>query len=167
MEILKTFGVDPFLLGAQIVNFLIIFYLLKRFLYKPVLGMLKTREDKIKEGVKQADEARLLLEKTVAEEKKIFAKAHEEAKLLIADARTQAVEVSREVEENTKRQAEKILLDARAQIEQDAKRMETELGEKISVLAKEMLEKSLQGVIGEKEQKQIVEKAVKNIKRTN
>ena len=109
MEILKTFGVDPILMGAQILNFLIIFYLLKRFLYKPVLGMLKTREDKIKEGMKQAEEARLTLEKTVEEEKKILNKAHEEAKSLILDAKTQAIEVSREIEENTKKQAEKIL----------------------------------------------------------
>ena len=167
MEILKTFGFDPILLGAQIINFLIIFYLLKRFLYKPVLGMLKTREDKIKEGIKQAEEARLTVVKTLEEEKKIFAKAHEESKDLIADAKIQAVEVSREVEENAKKQPEKILLDARAQIEQDAKRMEDELGEKISILAKDMLEKSLQGVFGEKEQKQILEKAVKNIKKTN
>jgi len=167
MEILKTFGLDPILLGAQIINFLIIFYLLKRFLYKPVLGMLKSREDKIKEGMKQAEEARLTLEKTIDEEKKILSKAHDEAKSLIDDAKIQALEVAKEVEENTKKQAEKILIDAKAQIEQDAKRMETELGEKISVLAKDMLTKSLQGTIGEKEQKQIVEKAVKNIKKAN
>ena len=167
MEILKTFGVDPVLLGAQIINFLIIFYLLKRFLYKPVLGMLKKREDKIKEGIKQAEEARVTLEKTLEQEKKIFAKAHEEAKSLIADAKRQALEVARDVEENTKKQVEKILADAKAQIDQDAKRMETELGEKISILAKDMLEKSLQGVFGEKEQKQILEKALKNIKKSN
>jgi F-type H+-transporting ATPase subunit b len=167
MEILKTFGVDPIMLGAQIVNFLIIFYLLKRFLYKPVLGMLKTREDKIKEGIKQAEEARITLEKTLEEEKKILAKAHEEGKALVADAKNQALDTARTVEENTKQTAEKILLDTRAQIEQDAKRMETELSGKISVLAEQMLEKSLQGVFGEKEQKQIVNKAVKNIKKTN
>jgi F-type H+-transporting ATPase subunit b len=167
MEILKTFGVDPILLGAQIINFLIIFYLLKRFLYKPVLGMLKKREDKIKEGIKQAEEARVTLEKTLEQEKKIFAKAHDEAKALILDAKSQALEVSREVEENTKKQAEKILIDARTQIEQDTKRMEQELTEKVSGLAKDMLEKSLQGVIGEKEQKQILNKALKKIKKTN
>ena len=153
------------MVGAQIINFLIIFYLLKKFLYKPVLGMLKKREDKIKEGLKQAEEARLTLEKTLEEEKKIFAKAHDEAKALVEDAKLQAVEASREIEENTKKQAEKILLDARAQIEQDTKRMEQELGEKISVLAEGMLEKSLQGVFGEKEQKQILSKALKNIKK--
>jgi F-type H+-transporting ATPase subunit b len=167
MEILKTFGVDPILLGAQIINFLIIFFLLKRFLYKPVLGMLKKREDKIKEGIKQAEEARVTLEKTLEQEKKIFARAHDEAKALILDAKNQAVEVAREVEENTKQQTEKILIDARTQIEQDTKRMEQELTEKVSGLAKDMLEKSLQGVIGEKEQKQILNKALKKIKKTN
>lgn len=167
MEILKTFGVDPFLLGAQIINFLIIFYLLKRFLYKPVFSMLKKRKDTIAQGLKQAEESRLALERTIEEEKKILIKAQEEGKSLIADAKTQALEVAREVEENTKKQAEKILLDARAQIEQDTKRMELELTEKISVLAKQMLEKSLQGVFGKKEQKQILNKAVKNIKNTN
>ena len=166
MEILKNFGVDPYLLGAQIVNFLIIFYLLKRFLYKPVLGMLKKREDKIKEGIKQAEEAQATLEKTLDQEKKILTKAQEEAKKLIESARLQAGDVSREIEENTKRQAEKILLDARAQIEQDGQKMEKELSEKVSLLAEGLLEKALQGVFGEKEQKQILNKALKNIKKT-
>ena len=42
--------------------------------------MLKKREDKIKEGIKQAEEARLTLEKTLEQEKKILTKAQEEAK---------------------------------------------------------------------------------------
>jgi len=167
MEILKTFGVDPVLLGAQIINFLIIFYLLKRFLYKPVLGMLKKREDKIKEGLKQAEEARITLEKTLDQEKKILTKAQDEARKLIESAKIQAKDVGKEIEENTKRQAEKILLDARAQIEQDTKKMEQELSEKVSLLAENMLEKSLQGVFGEKEQKQIIGKALKNIKKAS
>ena len=75
MEILKNLGFDPVMLAAQIVNFLIILYLLKRFLYKPILEMLKKREDSIKEGLKQAEEARITLEKTLQEEKKILSKA--------------------------------------------------------------------------------------------
>ena len=104
MDILKNFGVDPVLVGAQIVNFLIIFYLLKKFLYKPVLGMLKKRADKIEEGLKQAEESRLALEKTLEEEKKILSKAQDEAKKIIEESRTQAIEVSQKIEEDTKKQ---------------------------------------------------------------
>ncbi|MBU2632677.1 F0F1 ATP synthase subunit B, partial [Patescibacteria group bacterium] len=49
MEIVKQFGLDPVLLVAQIVNFLILLFILKKLLYKPVLELLKKREDTIKE----------------------------------------------------------------------------------------------------------------------
>jgi F-type H+-transporting ATPase subunit b len=165
MDILKNFGVDPVLVGAQIVNFLIIFYLLKKFLYKPVLGMLKKRADKIEEGLKQAEESRLALEKTLEEEKKILSKAQDEAKKIIEESRTQAIEVSQKIEEDTKKQAERILLEAKEQIDQESKKTEIRLSEQVSRLAEEMLTKSLEGFFGEKEQKQIAQKVVKQIKK--
>jgi F-type H+-transporting ATPase subunit b len=165
MEILKEFGFDPVMLVAQIVNFLIIFYLLKRFLYKPVLGMLEKRKNTIAEGLKQAEESRLALERTIEEEKKILTKAQDEAKKIIEESRSQAVEVSRKIEEDTKKQAERILIEAKEQISQEGKDMEQRLSEKVSLLAEGMLEKSLEGFFGEKEQKQIIEKAVKQIKK--
>ena len=75
MEIVKEFGLNPYLLAAQIVNFLIILYILKKLLYKSVLDMLKKRSDSIKEGIKQAEEGRLTLEKALEEEKKILSDA--------------------------------------------------------------------------------------------
>src|SRR5207247_1964428 len=49
MDVLHNFDIEWPLLVAQIVNFLIIFYLLKRFLYKPIFTVLKKRADTIKE----------------------------------------------------------------------------------------------------------------------
>ncbi len=167
MDFLKNLGFDPVMLGAQILNFLIIFFLLKRFLYKPVLDMIKKREDVIKEGLKQSEEARLNLEKTLLEEKRILTKAQEEAKKIVGDAKLSAIEVSREIEENTKSQTEKMISEANLKIEQEAKTIEAKLSEKISILAADMLTKSLQGMFGEKEQKQIVNKALKQIKKVN
>lgn len=167
MEILKNFGFDPVMLVAQIVNFLIIFYLLKRFLYKPLLGMLKKREDNIKEGIKQAEEARLTLEKTLEAEKKILSKAQEEAKKIIEEAKIQARDISLEIEENTKKQTEKMILEAREQILQESKETERKLVEKTTILASKLLAKSLEGMFGEKEQKQIVNKAIKQIKKAD
>ena len=165
MDILKNFGVDPIMVGAQIINFLIIFYLLKRFLYKPVLGMLKKRADKIEEGLKQAEESRLMLEKTIDEEKKVLGKAQEEAKKIIEQSRSQAIEISRKIEEDTKKQADRILLEAREQIDQESKETERKLSEQASTLAEGMLTKSLEGFFGEKDQKTIAEKVVKKIKK--
>lgn len=167
MDFLKTLGFDPILLGAQILNFLIIFYLLKRFLYKPVMDMVKTRQDKIEEGLKQANQAQITLEKTLEEEKKLLAKAQTQAKEILEDARNKSLENAREIEENTKLQSEKMITQAKEAITQESKILESQLTQKISLVASDLLTKSLEGLFSEKEQKQIISKTIKNIKKIN
>jgi len=43
MDILNQFGIKPVLLAAQVVNFLALLFILKKFLYQPILKVLKTR----------------------------------------------------------------------------------------------------------------------------
>ncbi|MBI3985102.1 MAG: F0F1 ATP synthase subunit B [Candidatus Levybacteria bacterium] len=167
MEFLKSLGFDPIMLGAQILNFLIIFYLLKRFLYKPVMDMVKKREDKITLGLKQAQEAQELMEKTLVDEKKILTKAQDEAKKIIEETKEESRQIASNIQEEAKVQAEKMLTQMRTQLDQDTRQMEKALMEKVSVLAADMLTKSLQGMLTESEQKEIVQKAVKQIKKVN
>lgn len=167
MEILKNLGFDLPMVVAQIINFLIIFYLLKRFLYKPVMNMVKTREEKIAQGLKQAEEARIKLEETIEEERKILGKAQTQGKELIEEAKTQALSLAADIETNAKAQTEKMLLNARAQMAQDATEIEKRISAKISFLAQDMLTKSLKGVFTEKDQKVIINKALKSIKRVD
>lgn len=167
MEIIDNFGLDPFLFGAQVINFLIVLYLLKRFLYKPVLEMLKKREDAIKEGLKQAEEARLLLEETVEKEKVILKKAQEVAKETITTAKEQANLIAVQIEENSKKQAEKIILEARNQIELETKEAERRLSVKISDLSIEFLTNSVKNIFSEKEQTEVLDRAIKQIRKTN
>jgi F-type H+-transporting ATPase subunit b len=55
MDILHEFGVQPILLLAQIVNFAILFFLLRKFLYGPLLKILEQRRNTIKESLKNAE----------------------------------------------------------------------------------------------------------------
>ena len=164
MDFLKNLGFDPVMLGAQILNFLIIFFLLKRFLYKPVLGMLKKRQDTIADGIKQAEKAQETLEKTIEQEKKILTKAQTEAKLIIEEARIKSLEVSKEIEENTKKDTEKMISQAKEVIGQETIKAEGKLTQKISVIAADLLTKALEGVFDEKQQKQILDKTLSKIK---
>ena len=165
MEIFKNFGFDPILLIAQIVNFLIILFLLKKFLYKPVLDMLKKRKDDIEKGVRDAEEGRLTLEKALEEEKKILRKAQEQSKKIIDDASTQAVLIANDIEQNSRKQAEKILADTKIQIAQESKEAEKRLAQDVSKLSIEFLSTSLKEIFGEKEEKLIIEKTIKRLKK--
>ena len=62
MEIFQTFGINWVLVIGQIINFLIILYILKRYLYKPLFNVLKKRQELAKESVKNAENSEKALE---------------------------------------------------------------------------------------------------------
>lgn len=167
MEILKNFGVNPILLAAQIINFLIVFFLLKKFLYKPVLELLSKRQTTIKEGLKQAEEARVKLEKVVIEEKDILRNAQLQAKKLIEDARQESIELTLQMNHNAKKQTEKILKDAKDQIARESLETEKRLAVNTSKLAVSFLEKALAEFFSAKDQKEVVSNALRKIKKIN
>lgn len=155
------------LLIAQIVNFLIIFFILKRFAYKPVLEILKKREEEIKKGLKEAEESQKLLENAEQKEREILQKAQVEAEKMISDAKKEAQEEKDLATTNAKTEAEKILEQARLTISQETKEAEDQLTRKVGGIAITLLEKSLKGIFGEKEQKILIEKATKAISKEN
>ena len=167
MEIIQNFGVSPILLAAQIANFLIIFFILKKFLYKPVLELLKKRQTMIKEGIRQAEESRIKLEKVVIEEKDILRNAQLQAKKLIEDARQESIKLTLQMNDNAKKQTEKILKDAKDQIARESLETEKRLAVNTSKLAVSFLEKALAGFFSAKEQKEVVSNALRKIKKIN
>ena len=159
MELIKNFGIDPILLGAQIVNFLIVLFILRKFLYKPVLDTLKKRKDKISEGQKMAEEARIRLEKVVQDEKNILRNAQDEEKKLIDDAKKETSEMIRKADELTKVKTERLLVEARNQISSETKEAGKKLEQKISLLAIDFIQKALPSLFSKNDQ----EIAMKNV----
>jgi F-type H+-transporting ATPase subunit b len=167
MEILENFGIDWMLTLGGIINFLIILFVLKKFLYKPVFEMLKKREDAIKEGLAKADESQKALDAALTKEKKIIKEAQDTAKKILDDAKEQGLVVAKDIEEKAKKQADRMLEDAKNQIAIETKHAEQQLNKHISELSVALLKKSLDRVFSDKDQSEIVAKAAKEIKRAN
>lgn len=163
-DLLNNFGVNFYLLGAQIVNFLIILYLLKRFAYNPIFKMLDARRKTIAEGVKNAEESAKVLEKALEEEKEILKKAQNQAQLILAEAGSQAQQTIAEAESNAKVRVEKILQDANRDIQKQTQEAQKYLATQTTKFATELLEKSLSGLISDKEQKEVVMRVTKKLK---
>jgi F-type H+-transporting ATPase subunit b len=163
MEIAQQFGINWVLLAAQIVNFLIVLFILKKLLYKPVQEMLRNREKTIKEGLKQAEEARVLLEQTAEREREVLRKAQQEAKKLLEETKQQRVQMMAESEILTKKQAEAILKEARSQIAFESAQTEKRLTAHISQLAVTFLQKSIADLFSEEDQERIMKNAVKKL----
>ncbi len=131
MEIVKEFGINPILLLAQIVNFAILLFLLKRFLYKPILKSLEDRKVKISKSLKEAEEIEKRLQKISDEQVTILDKARTEASQIISEAKSEAKELTEKnlaqtkdsmqqlLDKNTERMSlekDQMLLDARKEL---------------------------------------------------
>jgi len=165
MEIFKTFGIDWIIILAQIVNFLIILYILKRFVYKPVFKIFKQREELIKESIKKAEDAKHALEKAQKEERELIKKAKETSEQLIKDAKETSAEMIKHSEEETRKQTQQMLAEAKEQIVRETKTAQQELSKHVSELSVAILKKSLGNVFTEKEQSEVVAKAAKELKK--
>jgi F-type H+-transporting ATPase subunit b len=165
MDILNNFGIKPVLLVAQIVNFLIILYIIKKFLLKPILEVLDKRKLSIKEGLKQAEDSKILLEKTSIHEKEILKQAREESKKLLEETKKQRDQIIRDAENSAKQQAQKILEDAKKQIYFEAKEAQKELSMQISGLTVEFLQKSASQIFTKADQENVIKNALEKLKK--
>lgn len=165
MQLIKDFGIEPVLFVAQVINFLIILFVLKKFLYKPILDVIRNREHTIKKGLEDAQAAAVLLEKSAAKEKETLRNAQIQAKKLLEEARAQAKKLLAETQSATKKEFEQMLLAAHAQIESDRKATEKRLIGYVSELAISFLQKSLSDLFSQKEQEQVLKHALSKLRK--
>jgi F-type H+-transporting ATPase subunit b len=110
--------VHPYWVVVSIVQFLLLFYLLRRFLWGPVLRTLHDRAERIREGLAAAEAARLEREQAKAQVEALLAKARRDAQE-IADRVTHAAEdAALDIKKKAAEEAERIRARGRADAEQ-------------------------------------------------
>ncbi len=112
-SVMNTFGVRGPQLVAQIISFLIVAGLLYKWAYKPVLGILEERRQKIAEGLANADKIKQELAKTEAMRHELMQKANTEANRLIEEARAAAAKVQESETQKAIADANEIIAKAR------------------------------------------------------
>jgi F-type H+-transporting ATPase subunit b len=90
MGALGRFGLDPILFAAQLVNFLVIAWVINRFLLRPLMANLKARREKLAKGLEDAEKARMALEDAAKEKEKVLQGASAEAFRMLENARDEA-----------------------------------------------------------------------------
>jgi len=126
-QIAQTFGVDWPHLFAQSISFAIVCVVLYKFAYGPILQMLQTRRQQIAAGLANAEKIKAELARIETERVEILAKAGDEGRALIEDARTAAARVGAEEARKATAAAEQIVARAREATARDHDRMLAEL----------------------------------------
>lgn len=146
-EIFETLGLDVALLISQIVNFLLLMILLKKFAYGPVLKMLHERQEKISRSLKNAEKIQLELSDAEATKAREIARAKEEARKIIEAAYVTAQTANEKTLEETKAKTREIVEKAKEEIqgekEKSLKEAEKQIAELAIVIAEKIIKKNL------------------------
>lgn len=114
MSPLDNLGINPGFLLIQIIAFIVLYTLLTRFIYDPLINMLSERRNRIAKGIEDAAAAAKARQNAEAEAEKILAQARTEAQKVIDEARGRGEGVAKGIEQEARKAAEKIQSDAQA-----------------------------------------------------
>lgn len=156
-------GIEPSLLIAQVVNFLIILIALKVLLYKPILSMLEKRKKKIEEGLKLTETMKEEEAKLEVKKEKVIADARKDAQSVIEEARGRGKEQEKEIIGEAKKEAEAIIEKAKLAAIKERESMQEALEREAVQLALAMAKKLLGESLTKDAQKTILEKHIRDI----
>lgn len=163
MEILNQFGINPILLAAQVVNFLVLLWILKRFLYKPILRVLDDRKKKIEESLKNAEEIEVRLQKTNEKIDQMMVKAADEIQKMHDEAKKDKEVLKEEGKAEAQQLASQIIKKGEEQAKAEREKMREELMSHLAEIVAAGMEKVTGKVLNEKGQREMIEKEVKHL----
>jgi F-type H+-transporting ATPase subunit b len=163
-KILADFGVNPILLAAQIVNFLVLLFILQKLLYKPILKVLDERKRKIEESLVNAEKIQKELEETEIKRQQIMDEAIEESKKIIAEATENGNQIVSEAHVKAKTDMEAMMEQGMQMIAGEKDKMKQEVKTEVANMIQMSLEKVLGKALDSKMQQKLVEESVKSIK---
>src|SRR5881396_2005782 len=159
----ETFGWDPRLFFSQVVSFIIVALLLKRFAYKPILNVLQQRREQIAQAHLNAEKIKQQLAEAEQRHAEILAKANAEAQKMIEEARASAAHLADRKQQEAITAAEQILAKAREASGIEHERTMTQLKRELGRLVVETTAKVTGKVLMPDDQRRLQEEAARTL----
>lgn len=163
-KILSDFGVQPILLAAQIINFLVLLFILQKLLYKPILKVLEERKRRIEESLLNAEKIQKELEETEIRREKVINEAIDEGKKIIAEATASAGQIISEAHTKAKSDMDAMMEQGVQMIAGEKDKMTREVKSEVAGMIEMSLEKVLGKSLDPKSHQKLVDEAVRTIK---
>ncbi len=106
----------PGLMIWTILFFLVVFFVLRKFAFSAIQGMLDQRREHIEKAIAAADDAKNEAQKLLEEHKKLIGEARGEAEAILAEARKTRESMERRMREETETERQRRLEETRKEI---------------------------------------------------
>lgn len=163
MEILKQFGVDWPHFIAQLILFLIVYFVLNRFAFAPLLKVLEERRKRIEEGQLNAEKIKKQLAEAELRYQEILRKANDDAQVMIEELRKSNEAFSQREMEKAVKESASIVERARHEITSERNRMVDEVKREMVSLVVKTTAQVAGKVLSPEDQKRLSEEASKEL----
>ncbi len=163
-ELIHNFGIDWKLLLAQMVNFALLLFILKKFAYGPILEMFRKRREDIAESLKKNKEAEENFNQSIRVREEAAEKARTEALALISQAELEAKHRKEVLLAEASRKVEEVILDAKKVIAREKAKMGEEVYAESEALVRLGIEKTIGKIPAATRDKDFIKEALKELK---
>lgn len=156
---------DPGLLVWTLLIFILFWALMARFAFKPIQNALKQREDDIQKSLDEAKKAREEMTNLKAENEQLLKQAQEERMKILKEANEAKEAIINESKNKAKEEAQKIVANAKEQIEHQRMAAITDIKNQVGKMSLEIAEKVIRKQLeGNQEQERFVNTLVEEMK---
>ena len=142
---------DVGLMFWTFVSFVVLFFLLKKFAWGPIVGTVNSREDSIREALASAEAAKREMENLTADNERILKEARAERESMLKEAREIKNKMIADAKDDAKSEADKMISQAQAAIETEKKAAVAELKSTVADLSVEIAEKVMKSELSNKD----------------
>lgn len=156
---------DPGLLVWTLLIFVLFWALMARFAFKPIQNALKQREDDIQKSLDEAKKAREEMANLKAENEQLLKQAQEERMKILKEANEAKEAIINESKNKAKEEAQKIVANAKEQIEHQRMAAITDIKNQVGKMSLEIAEKVIRKQLeSNQEQERFVNTLVEEMK---
>jgi len=160
MQNLDVISVNVWQILISLCNLVILFLIIKRFLYKPVKKMLAQRRAQVEKIYSDAEQARSEAQADREKWSEKISTADKQADAMIEKARSDAQRMEKQITDEAKRKADAVIKNAQAQILTDKKNAQDEIRGQIADVSVLIAEKIIGREINENDQRSVIESAI-------
>jgi F-type H+-transporting ATPase subunit b len=167
VQFFDSFGVDLPKLIFQVINFLLLLYLLNRFLFKRVLQILDKRSTRIRKGLEDAEAAERDRQLAQAEREAALEEARKEAQAMLARANKIAEDTRAEILGKAKSDSEALIARAREEITAEKDKAMAEIRGQVANLALDAAGKLVRSEMSGDTQRRLVDDFLAEVQPTD
>src|SRR5919197_4198768 len=153
----STLGLNWSGLIWHAINFVVLLVLLRLVLYKPIIGMLDARAQRVRDSMEQAESARRAAEQAEADRQALLSETRREAEQIRARADEQAKRIIDEAAARADERAQQILEQADASRQQQQQQMLAEVRAQLADLVVSAVDRVTRHAIDQNTQRSLVQ----------